>query len=371
MTDIPISGHVAPGFKPVAEVFAENFADDGELGAGFAVFLDGDICVDLCGGWASRDKSGLWTAQTLVPVYSTTKGIAALVVASLINELDAGYETAVADIWPEFAEGGKGAITIGQLLSHQAGLPGFASPIDPALWLDPPACASALAAEAPLWPPGTAHGYHPLSWGYLAGELVQRLSGQTLGTVLAEEFTSHGAAIDFHIGLPAAEHARCADIKRPKALPDLGETNTATRAAFLETWSAPNRGGAIWREIEIPSANGHGTARSVAALYDIYVQQGGDHIPAHIFEDLVRPHAQGQDLVLPMTTSFGAGIMHNTHGLFGPEPGILGHSGWGGSMATADRERRLTCAYVMNQQSNVLVGDPRAVRLVNAVYGCL
>ncbi|MEL7542008.1 MAG: serine hydrolase domain-containing protein, partial [Pseudomonadota bacterium] len=145
MTDFPISGFTAPGFEPVQEAFEANFVEDKELGAGFAAYLDGDLIVDLRGGFADRRKEKLWDENTIVPVYSTTKPIAALVLASLIDSLPAGYETPVADLWPEFGANGKGTITIAQLVSHQAGLPGFVEPIEPALWLDPTACAAALA----------------------------------------------------------------------------------------------------------------------------------------------------------------------------------------------------------------------------------
>lgn len=363
----PLAGHAAPEFDLVRKVFEENFRSGEELGAGFAVIKDGQIVVSLTGGWADRKKERPWTDTTLVPVYSTTKGIAALVLAHLVERLPAGYETPVSDIWPEFAAHGKGAITIAEVASHQAGLPGFADEIDPELWLDPPACAAALAELAPMWPPGSAHGYHPLSWGYLVGEIARRISGETLGTSLRTLFPD----IDFMIGTPASEHDRCADIQRPRALADLGEITPPRRAAFVSKWSAPNRGGAIWREIEIPSANGHGTALSVARLYETYTRGGGEIVSSQAFETLSADLTHGPDLVLPMVTAFGAGIMHNTHGLFGPEPATLGHCGWGGSMAIADQRNQLTCAYVMNRQSNILVGDPRAVRLVEAVYDCL
>lgn len=374
MTEFPLSGHVATGLEPVRDAFEANFEDDGELGAGFAVLLDGEPIVDLLGGWADRKMERPWDAQTLVPVYSTTKGISALVLAVVVADLAEGYETPISEIWPEFSAEGKGAVTIGQFVSHQAGLPGFIKEIDPDLWLDPPACAAALAALPPMWPPGTAHGYHPTTWGYVVGEMFRRISGVTLGTWLRENVCAPNG-VDFHIGLPASEHDRCADIKRPTALPSIGEMTDPKKAAFGTKWSSPNRGGAIWREIEIPSANGHGTAASVAALYDAYAHRGAVAgkalMPDEAFASLVRSRVNGPDLVLNMPTSFGAGIMRNTHGFFGPNPEALGHCGWGGSMAIADPDRRLTCAYVMNKQSNVLVGDPRAVALVNAVYGCL
>ncbi len=374
MSDYPISGFIAPGFEPVRAAFEENFAADKELGAGFAAYLDGALIVDLTGGFADRNKERPWSAQTIVPVYSTTKPVAALVLASIIDALPAGYETAVADVWPEFAANGKDAITIGDMVSHQAGLPGFIQPIDPALWLDPLACAAALAPLAPLWEPGTGHGYHPLTWGYLIGEIVRRIDGRSLGTILREDIAGP-AGIDFQIGTPEPEHHRVAEIMRPRALPDLGEINEATRAAFLTKWSAPDRGGAIWREIEIPSANGIGTATAVAELYGIYAHGGalrGRRVMSETaFDTLIESRVKGQDLVLPYITEFAAGVMRNNIGLYGPNPNTLCHSGWGGSLALGDPDRHLSAAYVMNRQSNSLQADPRATSLIHTLYSCL
>ncbi|RIJ17857.1 class A beta-lactamase-related serine hydrolase [Henriciella mobilis] len=369
-----IRGTVAPGFEPVREVFEENFAAGEELGAGFAAILDGEIVVDLMGGYADRKKDAPWDENTIVPVYSTTKGIAALVIASAIGALEDGYETRVSAIWPEFSAGGKGDVTIAEMLSHQAGLCGFKDPIDPALWLDPPALAAALAELEPLWEPGTAHGYHPLSWGYLAGEIVQRISGRSLGTILREDFCTPNG-IDFQIGLPTEDHERVAEIMRPREMPQLGDINEFKKVAFLTKWASPDRGGAIWREIEIPSANGHGSAKSVAQLYGIYANQGTlggkTLIPEESFSALTRRRVMGEDLVLPFVTEFASGVMRNNLGIYGPNPETLAHSGWGGSLALGDPDRHLSAAYVMNRQSSFLQGDPRARRLVDALYGCL
>jgi CubicO group peptidase (beta-lactamase class C family) len=374
MTDFPISGFVAPGFEPVQEAFEANFAEDTELGAGFAAYLDGAQIIDLRGGFADRKKERVWDERTVVPIYSTTKPIAAVTLAHVIDALPAGYETPVADLWPEFAANGKDEITIAELVSHQAGLPGFVEPIDPALWLDPDACAAALAPLPPMWGPGTAHGYHPLTWGYLIGEIVRRIDGRSLGTVLREDIVGP-ADIDFQIGTPASDHHRVAEIMRPRALPDLGEINDATRAAFLTKWASPDRGGAIWREIEIPSANGIGTAVAVAQLYGIYAHGGmlggGRVVSEPAFDALTQSRVKGQDLVLPYITEFAAGVMRNNIGLYGPNPETHCHSGWGGSLALGDPDRHLSAAYVMNRQSNSLQADPRATRLVQALYGCL
>ena len=374
MTDFPISGFIAPGFEPVREAFEANFTEDKELGAGFAAYLDGELIVDLRGGFADRRKEQEWTETTVVPVYSTTKPIAALVLASIIDAVPAGYETPVADLWPEFAANGKDQVTLAQLVSHQAGLPGFVDPVDPALWLHPPACAAALAPLEPLWPLGSAHGYHPLTWGYLIGEVARRIDGRSLGTILRDDIAGP-AGIDFQIGTPAVDHDRVAEIMRPRQLPDLGEINEATKAAFLTKWAAPDRGGAIWREIEIPSANGIGTAGAVAALYGVYAHGGalnGNRVLSEAaFDALTESRVKGQDLVLPYITEFAAGVMRNNLGLYGPNPDTLCHSGWGGSLALGDPDRLMSAAYVMNRQSNSLQADPRATRLVQALYGCL
>lgn len=374
MTDFPLSGHVKAGFEPVRAAFEANFSEDKELGAGFCAILNGEVVVDLLGGWADRAKAKAWDADTIVPVYSTTKPIAALVLARVIDALPLGYETPVAEVWPAFGAAGKAQVTIGQMVSHQAGLPGFVEPVDPGLWLDPPACAQALAALEPMWEPGTAHGYHPLSWGYLIGELVRRIDGRSLGTILREEICGPDT-IDFGIGTPASEHDRVAEIMRPRALPDLGEINPATTAAFLTKWAAPDRAGAIWREIEIPSANGIGSAKAVAQLYAAYAHNGQlgtrQIVPPAMFEALIESRVQGQDLVLPYITEFAAGVMRNNLQLYGPNRDTLCHSGWGGSLALGDPARGLSAAYVMNRQSNSLQADPRATRLVEALYTCL
>lgn len=169
-------GHISEGFDPVRDAFLKNFEDGNELGAGFAVYLNGEWLVDIYGGYADRAKDQQWTANTLVPVYSTTKGISALVLGWLIGQSKTvTYDSSVSELWPEFGANGKEAITIAEVTSHQAGLPGFDEEIDPAIWLDPSTCAAALAECPPMWEPGTAHGYHPLSWGYLVGEIARRL----------------------------------------------------------------------------------------------------------------------------------------------------------------------------------------------------
>ena len=177
-------GFVAPGFERVREAFDTGLTE--ELGAGFAAVRDGEVVVNLWGGWANRDQTRPWAEDTIVPVYSTGKGISALVMALLVDRGELEYEAATASVWPAFGAHGKDKVTVRQTLAHQAGVPGFLEPIDPDLWLDPAACSEAIAALAPIWPPGSASGYHPMTWGYIAGELARRVSGRPLGAILGE-----------------------------------------------------------------------------------------------------------------------------------------------------------------------------------------
>lgn len=371
-----VQGFVAPGFEPVAEAFGAALAAGVELGAGFAAQIEGETVVELWGGWADRARTRPWARDTLVPVFSTTKPIAALTIARAMDAGRLSLETPIAGLWPAFAAHGKGAVTVGQGLSHQAGVPGFPDPIDPGLWLDPPALGAALAALAPMWQPGTANGYHPLTYGYIAGEIARRAdpTGRTLGVQLQEDVCGP-AGVDFRIGLPDVEHPRCAELARPKEAPDLGPITPEKRAAFLTPWAAPNRGTAEWRRAEIPSANGHGTAATTAALYSVYANDGRLGGRAVVSADTLAAFTQvqiaGPDRVLPFDLTWAAGIMVNTNRVYGPNPQAFGHSGWGGSCGLADPDRRLSAAYVMNRQSNALMGDPRATALIGALYGCL
>lgn len=371
-----IHGACAAGLEPVRAAFEDNFAQEQELGARFSLVKDGALIVDLWAGHADRARAAPFDAATLTPIFSTTKAIAALMVARLVDQGRLAYDQPVADVWPDFAAAGKGAVTVEQALSHQAGLSGFVEAIEPALWFDWDAVCARLAAMAPLWPPGTASGYHPVTYGYLAGEIFRRVDGRTLGTALREDL-AQPFDLDLWIGLPDAEHGRCADLQRPPAFPDFGEINIPTRAAFLEPWSSPGgRGQAEWRRAEIPSANGHATAPALARLMGALAAGGwldGEMIlsPALIAE-MARERIAGQDLVLPFEMSWGAGVMRNGPlKPWGPGEATFGHSGWGGSCAFADPETGLAGAYVMNKQSAHLLGDPRARRLIEAAYSVL
>jgi CubicO group peptidase (beta-lactamase class C family) len=259
------------------------------------------------------------------------------------------------------------------MMSHQAGLPGFDTPEDPAIWFDRDATLARLCAQAPMWEPGTASGYSPIVIGYLAGELFRLVDGRTMGTALRQDFPG----LDLWIGLPEAEHGRVAQMRKPVKISDLGSIDRIKTAAFLDKGSSPGgRGSAEWRSIEIPSANLHGTAPDLARIVGILADGGAFDgravLSPEVLAAATRERIHGQDRVLPYPISWAAGFTRNAGlNIFGTNPDAVGHCGWGGSCAFADPAQRLSAAYVMTRQSPHLIGDPRAQRLIGALYGAL
>ena len=376
MSEFEIHGHCPARFSAVRDAFTANFAADRELGARFALALDGHVIIDLWSGYADRGKSHAFDGRTLTPIFSTTKAIAALMLARLVGQGRLAYDQPVAEVWPQFAQGGKQAITVEQVLSHQAGLCGLPEPMDPAEWLDWDAICAKLAAMIPLWPPGSASGYHPITFGYLAGEIFRRVDGRTIGAALREDIAAP-FGLDLWIGLPDSEHGRCADMRRPPHLPDLGEPSALKEIAFMTRWASPSAAEiGAWRRAEIPSANGHATAPALARLMAILacdgVLDGRQALAPGLAAQASGLRIEGDDLILPYHIAWSAGFMRNQGlELYGPGEASFGHSGWGGSCAFADPDRRLSGAYVMNKQSALLIDDPRPRRLVAEVYAAL
>ncbi|HHI88350.1 MAG TPA: class A beta-lactamase-related serine hydrolase [Hellea balneolensis] len=372
-----IKGFLQARFEDVRNAFLQNFTEGLEAGAGFCVIHKGEVVIDLIGGTRDKHQTMPWEKDTLVPVFSTTKAVASVVIAWLVEQGRLEYEQKVTDLWPEFGTHGKDVLSIAQVLSHQSGLSGITDAMEPQDWFDWEGIIIRLAAQKPIWPPGTASGYHPLTFGYLVGEIARRADAQhrTLGTILREEFCDpHN--IDFYIGTPESEFPRCAELFKPRQLSDLGEINAATKAAFLEPWSSPGRRGTeAWRSFEFAGANGHGTARSLARLMQLALNgtiDGQAYLSPTTLSALSEERICGPDLVLPFDLCFAAGLMLSKPNFYyGPNPDALGHSGWGGSCVFVDREADLVGAYVMNRQSNVLLGDPRPLRLIEALYRCL
>jgi CubicO group peptidase (beta-lactamase class C family) len=384
--EIGIQGRCDARFARVREAFAENFRARDEIGAAVAIALEGELVVDLWAGHQDRERTRPWQRDTLVNVYSTTKGVTALAAHRLVDEGRLDLDAPVAKYWPEFAQAGKGALPVRWLLSHRAGLPAVRKLLPNEALYDWQAMTSALAAEAPWWEAGTAHGYHAVSFGWLVGEVVRCIAGKSLGAYLRDTFCGP-LDLDLHVGLAEREHARVADILQPEAPEPSGEAaqlfaraladpEGVTARAFMNPPSmalGPNV--PAWRSAEIPGANGHATARALAALYGrAALGDAGGVISNDAIARCRGEQSRGPDLVLGVPTRFGLGFMLRQESHEGGRclgTGALGHPGAGGSLAFADPERRLGFGYVMNRMGPRILLDDRAIALVEAANACL
>jgi CubicO group peptidase (beta-lactamase class C family) len=368
----------------IAPLFEENFRDRGELGAAVSIWQHGEPLLELHGGFRDAQREKPWTEDTLVLVWSATKGIGSACLLHVLQEQGITLGRTVAEFWPEFAQSAKERITLAQLLSHQAGLCALDEPV---AVTDHAAVIRALEQQAPLWPPGTRHGYHARTFGFLLDELVQRLTGETIGAywrrVLAEPL-----ALDFWIGLPAAEHGRVATIYAAKAgkppepaqfYRDLAAPGTLVRKVFtspggLNAISAMNT--AANRELTAVSFAGIGTASALAKFYAM-LANGGTLAGREFFRpdtiaQMSTTLAAGRDEVFQIPTAFSAGFMKDAPGVqrrvFGGSATAFGHPGAGGSHAFADPENGISFAYVMNQMELSLLPNEKSLRLVDALY---
>ncbi len=393
MSALPeIHGACDARFASVREAFLENFTEHGELGAALTIYVDGHPVVDLWGGVASRAEQQLWRRDTLVNVFSTSKGLAALCVHRLIDAGLLALDAPVARYWPEFAANGKEHVTVRHVLGHRAGLPALRVQLPQTALYHQDIMARALADEAPFWPPGEQHGYHAQTFGFLLAELVRRTTGITLGRYFREQIAGPLQA-DVHIGLGPENDPRVAKVTRPLgATPAPGETDlmsvfmreprSMTALAFTNPIPVP---GAVntreFRAAEIPASNGHASAEGLARIYAALAggAHPGSHPPPPILSraGVARCHEQqsfGYDQVLRLTTRFGLGFMLSQpegSGYFSPNQSTFGHPGLGGSIAFADPVAHIAFGYVMNRAGmNILVGE-RPRRLIDALYQSL
>lgn len=387
MTEPAVHGHADEGWGAVADAFARNFTEHGDVGAACAVYVDGRAVVDLWGGLADREAARPWAGDTLGITFSTTKGVTAVVCNRLVEQGLLDPETPVAAYWPEFAANGKAAITVGDVLSHRAALAHCEGTftLDEVMAVEP--VVRALAAQAPNWDPGAGHGYHARTYGWLTGEIVRRVTGVSLGTWFARELAAP-LDLDFFIGLPEALEPRVARLYPPAA--DAGLQALIDQAmADPDTWlgkvmSGPSglfRYDDMWNTrplhaTEMPSSNGIGDARSLARLYaacvgEITTPTGGFRALTDATVDRATVlRAEGTDVVLGMPTAFGLGFTGPVMLPPGVGPRAFGHAGAGGSLGFADRDARLGFGYVMNQMQLGMTGDARTATLVGAVYAC-
>lgn len=382
-----IDGLVERGFGGVADAFAANFADHGEVGAGFCLHVDGRKVVDIWGGIAEAGTGRPYTEDTLQLVFSTTKGATALCANLLVQRGLLDLDAPVASYWPEFAGAGKADIPVRWLLCHKAGLPVVDAELtlEEALAWEP--VIRALEVQAPVWPPGTAHGYHAVTYGYLVGEVVRRISGRSLGTFFADEVAAK-LGIEFWIGLPEEQEHRVAPLVSLAQPTDpasrelyerfFGPDTLTGRALSAPSGVFATEGAWNRRDVhaaEVPAANGITNARSLSRLYASLIGDLPDGTPRVLSADQVdlarTPQTEGNDRVLFFETTFGLGFM--TSSPFSPYggPGGFGHAGAGGSVGFADPENGVAFGYVMNKMLQNLSGDPRTLGLLHAAYGAI
>lgn len=366
-------------FARVRAAFEANFSKHSDVGASVAVSVDGEMVVDLWGGFADENSTIPWQQDTLVNVYSTTKTMAALTLLVLADRGEVNLDANVADYWPEFAANGKDLVKVRHFMSHSAGLSGLAEPVSESDLYDWDKITSMLANQAPWWEPGTQSGYHAITQGYLIGEIVRRVSGKTLGRYFADEIAGPLNA-DFHIGLDEAEFPRVGEMIPPAAPPQDAagaEPDSIAARTFANPptdalWSR----NAAWRKAEIPAANGHGNARSVVRAQTAIACGGSafgvDLVSPETVKRIFDEQTNGTDLVLggPIRFGMGYGLQSELMPL-GPNKNVCFWGGWGGSLALIDCDSKVCISYVMNKMVATLMGDPRSGSLVAATYQAL
>jgi len=383
-----VNGFVAPGFEGVGDAFAANFERHGDVGASVAVFHRGECVVDLTGGVTEPGGSEAYGPEHLQLMYSSTKGATALCAHLLADQGLLDLDAPVASYWPEFANRGKEDVPVSWMLSHRVGLPDVDRDMsyEDALAWDP--VVEALASSAPMWEPGTKHGYHAVTFGWLVGELVRRISGRSLGTFFAEEVAGP-LGLELWIGLPEDQHHRVvpiipmslpAGVELPDGAPGMVEllrmlmgpesliarALTAPGGAFggEEIWNDPT----LWRA-ELGAANGIGNAKSLAKMYAAMIGpvEGVRLLSDEALTRAAEPQVSGPDAVLSFDLPFTLGFMRDSPLSKMGSPTAFGHYGAGGSAGFADPARELSFAYVMNKMALGIAGDPRTSDLIDAL----
>ena len=369
-----IEGICEDKYLAVKELFLELHKTDREIGSSFAVYKDGNPIIDIWGGFSDKDKINSWQQNTLATVWSTTKGVAAITIAYAYEKGLLDYEEKVSKYWPEFGCNGKEDITVGMLLSHQAGICG-SNTNEVSDYYDQKTMASELAQMTPIWEPGTASGYHSMTYGWLTSELIIRITGKTLGNYFRDEIGNPNE-IDFYIGLPEAEEDRVAEMI-PFAKEN-NESNNHPNDAQIASGRGPNllkhQNTREWRAAEIPSANGQGCASAIAKLYSLVVtdQESIKILNDTTIKTMTEERITNRDLVLDVVTRWGSGFIMNMHKvIYGPQETSFGHSGWGGSCGFGDPVNKIGISYVMNNMKNNFAADGRSLELINKTYECL
>ncbi len=350
-----LGGTCSARFEPLRELFASKLESGEDLGASLAVNIDGEMVVDLWGGWADEARTAPWTENTIANVFSTTKTMTALAALVLVDRGELDLDATVARYWPEFAARGKAGIKVRHLLSHTSGVSGWEQPITLEDLYDWDKSTALLAAQVPWWEPGTASGYHMLNYGHLIGEVIRRITGQRLGEFFAAHIAGPLGA-DFHIGLAPSEFHRVTNVVPPPVIatiPVFDPTQLDPNSVAFKTWTNPTmppdyRWTEGWRRADIGAANGHGNARSVARLQSAVAcgeVDGVRLLSSQTIDRIFEVQSNGIDLAIGIPLKIGVG-----YSLL-PEGRVCCWGGTGGSLAVIDVDRRITFAYVMNKMA--------------------
>ena len=371
-----VKGQCNEQFGRVKDLFQELHTSGKEKGSSYAVYKNGEAIIDIWSGYSDADETKPWERNNLATVWSTTKGVAAITCALAVERGLLDYSEKVSYYWPEFSVNGKEDITVEMLLSHQAGICG-AQTDEVNDYYDQELMASKLAIMKPIWEPGTASGYHSMTFGWLTTELIKRVTGKTLGVYFREEI-GNDRDIDFYIGLPESEENRVAEMIPFSKEDNNQNENVEPNDAQKASGSGPNllkpQNTRAWRAAEIPSANGQGSAYGLAKLYSLIVPSDPSLkiLKDSTVDAMTRSRIEGRDMVLGVVTRWGAGFIMNKHKvIYGPVEESFGHSGFGGSCAFGDPKNKLGISYVMNKMKNNAAGDGRSIALINETYKCL
>jgi CubicO group peptidase (beta-lactamase class C family) len=384
MADVPeIRGSCDSRFAGVRDAMAQNFRERGEVGAAVAITVEGRPVVDLWAGSMDRAGTRAWQRDTLVNVFSVGKAMAALSLLILVERGRVGLDAPVARYWPEFAAGGKNDITVRTLLGHRAGLPAVRRTLPSLAMYDWDLMTAALAEEEPWWEPGSQHGYHVNTFGFLVGEIVRRVSGESIGAFFRREVAGPLAA-DFHFGIGPENDGRIADYFFADEPPQIVAGDDDDQRRFLLRCVYVNPPGLsglgtvntrAWRAAEMPSTNGHANARAVARVYSVLACGGGVDgiriVRAETIDEAIAEISAGLDVVLRRPSRFGLGFqLTQPASPLGPNPRSFGHFGAGGSLGFADPDARLAFAYTMNLAGPRFL-NPRTRALITAAYASL
>ena len=383
-------GFVRAGFEPLRDAFARNFAEQAEVGAACAVSVGGELVADLWGGWQYQAETRPWSDDTIVNVWSVGKAVSAVCVLQLVEQGKMELDAPVARYWPEFAQGGKGAITLRQLLAHQAGLPAVSRPLPPAYNLTNwDGMCEALAAQEPFWEPGTRFGYHTNTYGFLLGEPLRRVDGRRIAAYLQDAIAAP-LGVDFYFGFgPEHDHRTAEWIpyvrsegevnERPWLEQDPATLSGVELARVLAYRNPPGRpdwgvNSRTWRASEYPSTSGHSNARAMAVIFGALASPGAGRklLSREVIDEAIAIASDGEDAVLGRPNRFGLGFQLTNPGIrpLGPNPRSFGHYGNGAVLGFADPDAGVGFGYVCNRAGRSW-RDPRNIALVDALYTCL